>query len=276
MLLEAGQRLGLARTLARAVARRPARLPVRARRRRRAPPATRRSAASQLVFSSLMLQWCDDLGARARRAASRAAAGRTAAVQQFRPGRRCSELRAAWAAVDDAPHVNRFRRHARPRQCADARRAGAAGAGRTDRTNCEYDTPLELMRDLQRIGANNVARGPAPRAHRAARARRGGRRLPERNSGAADGRCLPPTRWCTAWPGPQRRSERPARRPARPARRRSIAIDAAQRARPSPRASAMNAARRLRHRHRHRHRQDILGQSAWSQAAVARGVGALA
>ena len=110
-----------------------------------------------LVFSSLMLQWCDDLGAALAEIDRVLEPGGLLLFSSFGPAT-LQELRAAWAAVDDAPHVNRF---------LDMHDVGNAlmQAGLeqpvldTDTHELQYNTPLELMRDLQRIGANNVAAG---------------------------------------------------------------------------------------------------------------------
>ena len=110
-----------------------------------------------LVFSSLMLQWCDDLDAALAEIHRVLQPGGLLLFSSFGPAT-LQELRAAWAAVDAAPHVNRF---------LDMHDVGNAlmQAGLeqpvldTDTHELQYDTPLELMRDLQRIGANNVAAG---------------------------------------------------------------------------------------------------------------------
>lgn len=110
-----------------------------------------------LVFSSLMLQWCDDLPAALTEIHRVLRPGGLLLFSSFGPAT-LQELRAAWAAVDDTPRVNRF---------LDMHDVGNAlmQAGLeqpvldTDTHELQYDTPLELMRDLQRIGANNVASG---------------------------------------------------------------------------------------------------------------------
>ena len=107
-----------------------------------------------LVFSSLMLQWCDDLDvvlAEIRRVLSPrglfifSSLGPTTLI----------ELREAWAAVDSHPHVNEF---------IDVHDLGSA-LGRAgliepvldvDRLIRRYPDVVALLRSLQAIGARNA------------------------------------------------------------------------------------------------------------------------
>ena len=120
-----------------------------------------RDASFDLVFSSLMLQWCDDLDAVFARDRARAQARRTAAVQHFRPrhARRIARGLGARAA-HAGNHVNHF---------FDPHALGSAlmHAGLSepvldvDRIVMGYPDVLTLMRELKAIGAHNVTRGRA-------------------------------------------------------------------------------------------------------------------
>jgi len=109
-----------------------------------------------LIFANLALQWCDPRMSFAE-------------IQRvLRPDGLLMfttlgpdtlyELRTAWAAVDDYPHVNMF---------YDMHDVGEAmmEAGLaepvldTDRYVLTYQTPLELMKDLKVLGAHNVNSG---------------------------------------------------------------------------------------------------------------------
>lgn len=142
-----------------------------------------RAASVDLVFSSLMLQWCEPLHeafAEVRRVLKPSG---FFAFSTFGPAT-LTELRAAWAAADDYSHVNHF---------IDVHDVGGAllRAGLTepvldvDRHELAYPDVLALMRDLKALGAHNVTRG-RPRTllgrahftrmqHAYERARQGGR-----------------------------------------------------------------------------------------------------
>ena len=121
---------------------------------RRLPLAT---ASVDLVFSSLMLQWCDELAqplAEVRRVLK---PGGLFAFSTLGPDT-LHELRAAWASVDDASHVNRF---LDLHDVGDA--LGHAGFAEpvldVERIQLTYPDTLALMRDLKAIGAQNATRG---------------------------------------------------------------------------------------------------------------------
>ena len=118
-------------------------------------------ASVDVVFSSLVLQWCDPLPtalAEVRRVLKPEGffAFSTFGHDTLR------ELRSAWASADGYNHVNRF---------FDVHEVGDAlvRAGLlepvldVDRVTVEYADALSLMRDLKAIGAHNVTAG-RPRA----------------------------------------------------------------------------------------------------------------
>jgi malonyl-CoA O-methyltransferase len=108
-----------------------------------------------LVFSNLMLQWCEEplsVFKEVRRVLS--PQGLTL-FSTFGPDT-LQELRAAWAHVDQKPHVNHF---IDMHHIGDA--AMAAGLSEpvldVERLQRNYPSVLELMRELKALGAHNVA-----------------------------------------------------------------------------------------------------------------------
>lgn len=114
------------------------------------------SDAFDLVFSNLMLQWCDDPDAALAEIRRVLVPGGLLLFSSFGP-RTLQELRGAWAAVDERPHVNEF---------IDMHDLGGALARAgfsepvldVDVHELRYATSRDLMRDLQLIGARNAAR----------------------------------------------------------------------------------------------------------------------
>jgi malonyl-CoA O-methyltransferase len=114
------------------------------------------TASVDLIFSSLMLQWCSDLQrplAEARRVLK---PGGLFALSTFGPDT-LRELRAAWAQADDFSHVNRF---------FDLHDVGDAlvHAGfaepvlDVERVQLTYPDTIALMRDLKATGSQNATR----------------------------------------------------------------------------------------------------------------------
>lgn len=122
----------------------------------RLPLAT---ASVDLVFSSLMLQWCQPPDRALAEALRVLRPGGLLLLASFGPDT-LRELRAAWATVDDGVHVSRF---------VDMHDLGAAlqraGAAEpvldVDRLQRHYPDALALMRELKAIGAHNAALGRA-------------------------------------------------------------------------------------------------------------------
>ncbi len=115
------------------------------------------SGSVDLVFSSLILQWCDPPDAALSEVRRVLRPGGFFAFSSLGPGT-LAELRAAWAAADRLNHVNHF---------IDMHELGSAllRAGLSepvldvDHVELRYPDALTLMRDLKAIGAHNVTAG---------------------------------------------------------------------------------------------------------------------
>jgi malonyl-CoA O-methyltransferase len=114
-------------------------------------------ASVDLVFSNLMLQWCNDLDAVFREFRRVLKPRGLVTFTTFGPDT-LTELRAAWRAVDDGIHVNRF---IDMHDVGDAMvRAGLAEPVMDLEYFClTYPRVIDLMRDLKAIGAHNVTVG---------------------------------------------------------------------------------------------------------------------
>jgi malonyl-CoA O-methyltransferase len=118
-----------------------------------------RDASVDLVFSNLMLQWCNDPDAVFAECRRVLRPGGLLTYTTFGPDT-LRELRQAWAAVDDRTHVNRF---IDMHDLGDAMvRSGLAEPVMdVDRVTLTYDDARALMGDLKAIGAHNVNAGRA-------------------------------------------------------------------------------------------------------------------
>jgi malonyl-CoA O-methyltransferase len=121
-----------------------------------------RDASFDLVYSNLMLQWCDDLDAVFAEISRVLAPGGLLLFSTFGPGT-LAELREAWAAGDAqlpqaGNHVNHF---FDPHALGSAlMQAGLAEPVLdVDRIVLQYPDTMALMRELKAIGAHNVTRG---------------------------------------------------------------------------------------------------------------------
>ena len=116
-----------------------------------------RDASVDLIFTNLMLQWCDPLDATLAEIGRVLKPGGLLLFSSFGPDT-LRELREAWAAVDDAVHVNAF---------VDMHDLGSAlqrgGFSEpvldVDRHVLRYPDAMALMRELKAIGAHNVNAG---------------------------------------------------------------------------------------------------------------------
>lgn len=117
-----------------------------------------RAAAVDLLVSNLTLQWCEPQRAFAEfRRALRP--GGLLMFTTFGPDT-LIELRRAWGAVDDRPHVHGF---LDMHDLGDMLlRAGFADpVVDVERFTLTYDDVLGVLRDLKRLGAHNAAHGRA-------------------------------------------------------------------------------------------------------------------
>lgn len=115
------------------------------------------SASVDVVFSSLVLQWCEPLDSALAEVRRVLRPDGHFAFSTFGPDT-LMELRAAWAEVDEHTHVNRF---------IDMHGVGeslthtglAEPVLDVDRIELGYPDALTLMRDLKAIGAHNATAG---------------------------------------------------------------------------------------------------------------------
>jgi len=111
------------------------------------------NASIDLIVSSLTLQWCEDLGAVFEECARVLRPGGLLLFSTLGPDT-LHELRAAWAAVDAAPHVNRFHDMHIVGDALIHSGFSSPVMEREDLT-VTYDEVTTLMRDLKGIGAQN-------------------------------------------------------------------------------------------------------------------------
>ena len=120
------------------------------------------TASIDMIFSSLMLQWCNDPDARLRECRRVLRPGGVLTFTSLGPDT-LKELRALWHAADPShAHVNAFHRHARSRGRADPGRLCRTGARRRALHADLRVRPCDLMRDLKTIGAHNANAGRPP------------------------------------------------------------------------------------------------------------------
>jgi malonyl-CoA O-methyltransferase len=116
-----------------------------------------RDGSVDLVFSNLMLQWCNDPDAVFRECRRVLRPGGLLTFTTFGPDT-LVELRRAWAAADGYAHVNRF---IDMHDLGDAlvRSGLAEPVLDVERYTLTYAEVRDLMRDLKAIGAHNANAG---------------------------------------------------------------------------------------------------------------------
>lgn len=115
------------------------------------------TASIATVFSSLAVQWCEDLGAVFSEIARVLVADGRATIATLGPDT-LFELRSAWAVVDGAVHVNRFQTREQI-EAALAVSGLRVEAWDQEMVVQEYTELRELTRELKAIGAHNVNSG---------------------------------------------------------------------------------------------------------------------
>lgn len=105
-----------------------------------------------LLFSSLSMQWCNDLDAVIREAGRVLKPGGLYVFTTFGPDT-LKELRQSWAAVDDTEHVNRF---IDMHDIGDAllQQGYAEPVMEAEILTLTYESAEQIMTDLKAIGAN--------------------------------------------------------------------------------------------------------------------------
>ena len=111
-----------------------------------------------LIYSNLMLQWCDDLPAVLNGLRRALRPGGLLLISTFGPDT-LSELREAWAAVDDAEHVSRFTDVQTVGDCL-VRAGFQEPVLDTDWITTTYTRPRGLLDELRAIGATDAMRRP--------------------------------------------------------------------------------------------------------------------
>ena len=196
---------------------------LRARVRRCAAAAAGQDGSVDLVFSNLMLQWCEPLDAAFAEVRRVLQPEGFFAFSTFGPDtlQRAAQRLGARRWLQPRESTSSTCTTSATRWCAPV---SPSRCWTSSATRCSYPDALALMRDLKAIGAHNVTAG-RPRSL-AGRARLARMSAAYEQARAAKARCRPPTKSSTAPPG------------ARAGRARRAASAALKRASPPARSGA--------------------------------------
>lgn len=115
------------------------------------------SNSVDLIFSSMAVQWCDDLSAVLAEAKRVLKPKGIIAFTSVVDGS-LSELKQSWLAVDDLPHINQFRRFANYQQLCAASGLKVAHL-RMQTLQQHFSSVHELSQNLKQLGAHHVQAG---------------------------------------------------------------------------------------------------------------------
>lgn len=108
-----------------------------------------------VVFSSLALQWAQDLECALQQINGALVGGGVLAFSTLLDGT-LSELKASWATVDQQRHVNEFLQFEDYTRVANSLGFTIEHSEVSDAI-LSYDKPMQLMKDLKAIGAHNIS-----------------------------------------------------------------------------------------------------------------------
>lgn len=115
-----------------------------------------RDASLGQLYSNLVFQWLENLHGLFGELRRVISSEGQLVFATFGP-RTLAELKAAWASVDDAVHVNQFA--SAPILLGALEQAGFAAVNiETELYRCHYPSVMALMRELKALGAHNVNR----------------------------------------------------------------------------------------------------------------------
>ena len=115
------------------------------------------TGSMQQIYSNLALQWCENLWAVFKGCRRILQPDGQLVFATFGPAT-LHQLKSAWAQVDDYDHVNQF--YSQTEIAEFLRTAGFTDVKIESRIyQSQYQTVLELMRELKGIGAHNVSLG---------------------------------------------------------------------------------------------------------------------
>lgn len=106
------------------------------------------------IFSSLAIQWCDNLH-QALTEIKRVLQPGGMAVLSTLGSQTLNELKQSWEVVDAQPHVNQFLTHNEIKNTVQEMQFSTQHIT-SQQTVLKYHSPMELMRELKELGAHEV------------------------------------------------------------------------------------------------------------------------